>query len=152
MLASRSGHVPERPRFHRAGPQSPLQRPGANGASRRGGRVIPFVKAHACGNDFLVVQEDLAGIEARDALTRRLCHRNQGIGADGIEFLTWEGERQARIRLYNADVSIAEISGNGTRCAAAWIAYETQAGPGDDIVLETDAGRRVCRIDNRTGQ
>ena len=103
--------------------------------------MIPFVKAHACGNDFLVVQEDLAGIEPRDELTRRLCHRNQGIGADGVEFLTWEGERRGRIRLHNADGSIAEISGNGTRCVAAWIAYETKAGPGDEIVLETDAGR-----------
>ena len=53
--------------------------------------MIPFVKAHACGNDFLVVQENLAGVEPRDELTRRLCHRNQGIGADGVEFLTWEG-------------------------------------------------------------
>jgi diaminopimelate epimerase len=114
--------------------------------------VIPFVKAHACGNDFLVIQENLAGVEARDALTRRLCHRNQGIGADGIEFLTWEGQRRGRIRLHNADGSIAEISGNGTRCAAAWIGYETKAGPGDEIVLETDAGPRVGRIDGRTGQ
>jgi diaminopimelate epimerase len=114
--------------------------------------VIPFVKAHACGNDFLVVQENLAGIEARDALARRLCHRNLGIGADGVEFLTWEGRRQGNIRLHNADGSIAEISGNGTRCVAAWIGYETKAGPGDQIVLETDAGRRTCRIDGRLGQ
>jgi diaminopimelate epimerase len=113
--------------------------------------VIPFVKAHACGNDFLVIQEDLAGVEPRDRLTRRLCHRNSGIGADGIEFLTWGGERRGAIRLHNADGSIAEISGNGTRCAAAWIAYETKAGPGDEIVLETDAGRRICRIDSRIG-
>ena len=114
--------------------------------------MIPFVKAHACGNDFLVVQENLAGTEARNELTRRLCHRNQGVGADGVEFLTWEGKRQGKIRLHNADGSIAEISGNGTRCVAAWIAYETKGGPGDEIVLETDAGRRVCRIDDRTGQ
>jgi diaminopimelate epimerase len=113
--------------------------------------VIPFVKAHACGNDFLVVQETLAGIEARDELTRRLCHRNQGVGADGVEFLTWDGGRQGKIRLHNADGSIAEISGNGTRCVAAWMAYETKAGPGDEIVLETDAGRRICRIDACTG-
>jgi diaminopimelate epimerase len=113
--------------------------------------VIPFVKAHACGNDFLVVREDLAGIEPRPELTRRLCHRNQGIGADGVEFLTWTGDRSGRIRLHNADGSLAEISGNGTRCAAAWIAYETKAGPGDEIMLETDAGRRTCRIDGRTG-
>jgi diaminopimelate epimerase len=114
--------------------------------------VIPFVKAHACGNDFLVVQENLAGPQSRDALTRRLCHRNQGIGADGVEFLTWEGNRRGTIRLHNADGSLAEISGNGTRCAAAWIAYETQAGPGDEIILETGAGPRVCRIESRTGQ
>jgi diaminopimelate epimerase len=114
--------------------------------------LIPFVKAHACGNDFLVVQEALAGIEAKDELARRLCHRNQGIGADGVEFLAWEGNRrQGKIRLHNADGSIAEISGNGTRCAAAWIAYETKAGPGDEIVLETDAGQRICRIDACTG-
>jgi diaminopimelate epimerase len=114
--------------------------------------VIPFVKAHACGNDFLVIQENLAGVEPRDELTRRLCHRNSGVGADGVEFLTWEGKRQGKIRLHNADGSIAEISGNGTRCAAAWIAYETKAGPGDEIVLETDAGARVCQVDDRAGQ
>jgi diaminopimelate epimerase len=114
--------------------------------------MIPFVKAHACGNDFLVVRENLAGPEFRDELTRRLCHRNQGIGADGIEFLTWDGERRGKIRLYNADGSVAEISGNGTRCAAAWIAYETKCSPGDQIVLETDAGPRVCRIDSRDQQ
>ena len=74
--------------------------------------MIPFVKAHACGNDFLVIQEDLAGIEARDDLTRRLCHRNDGIGADGVEFLTWGGERRGAIRLHNVDGSVAEISGN----------------------------------------
>jgi diaminopimelate epimerase len=114
--------------------------------------VIPFVKAHACGNDFLVIQENLASAEPRAELTRRLCQRNTGIGADGVEFLTWEGKRQGKIRLHNADGSIAEISGNGTRCVAAWIAYETKAGPGDEIILETDAGPRVCRIDDRTGQ
>ena len=114
--------------------------------------MIPFVKAHACGNDFLVIQEKLAGIEARDEMARRLCRRNQGIGADGIEFLTWEGERRGAIRLHNADGSIAEISGNGTRCVAAWIGYETKAGPGDEIVLETDAGPRICRIVGRIGQ
>ena len=113
--------------------------------------MIPFVKAHACGNDFLVVQEKLAGPEPKDELTRRLCHRNYGVGADGVEFLTWAGDRTGTIHLHNADGSIAEISGNGTRCVAAWMAYETKAGPGDEIVLETDAGQRVCRIHACTG-
>jgi diaminopimelate epimerase len=114
--------------------------------------LIPFVKAHACGNDFLVIQENLAGGEAWDVLARRLCRRNQGVGADGIEFLTWQGERRGKIRLHNADGSLAEISGNGTRCVAAWMAYESKGGRGDEIVLETDAGPRLCRIEDRTGQ
>lgn len=113
--------------------------------------MIPFVKAHANGNDFLVVQDKLAGIEPRDQLTRRLCHRTQGIGADGVEFLTWNGDRRGAIRLHNADGSIAEISGNGTRCVAAWIAYETRSGPGDVVALETDAGPRTCRVDSCIG-
>ena len=75
----------------------------------------------------------------------------RGVGADGVELLTLTDKRRGTIRLHNADGSIAEISGNGTRCVAAWIAYETNAGPGDEIVLETDAGERVCRIDARTG-
>ena len=61
-------------------------------------------------------------------LTRRLCARNTGIGADGIEFFAWTetglGTKSGRIRLHNADGSIAEISGNGTRCVAAWMAEQ----------------------------
>ena len=47
---------------------------------------IPFVKAHACGNDFLIIEESLAQ-NRHAALARKLCSRNTGIGADGIEFL-----------------------------------------------------------------
>lgn len=111
--------------------------------------MIPFVKAHACGNDFLIVEDELCGAEPRDALARRLCSRNRGVGADGVEFLKLRTRRGGSIRLYNADGSLAEISGNGTRCVAAWIGYRTAAGPGDEIALETDAGVRVCRIASR---
>ncbi len=63
----------------------------------------------------------------RAELARRLCARNTGVGADGIEFFAWTNEsgpgpKSGRIRLHNADGSIAEISGNGTRCVAAWMA------------------------------
>jgi diaminopimelate epimerase len=113
--------------------------------------MIPFVKAHACGNDFLIVQENLAGKEAREDLARRLCNRNYGIGSDGVEFFTWRSRLQGKIRLYNADGSYAEISGNGTRCVAAWMAYEAKAGPGDALTLETDAGTRICDVVTRDG-
>jgi diaminopimelate epimerase len=108
--------------------------------------LISFTKAHACGNDFLVVTEDAAAGHEWAALTRRLCARNTGVGADGIEFFAWTGLRSGRIRLHNSDGSIAEISGNGTRCVAAWMAEERNAQPGDVLEIETDAGLRVCRI------
>jgi diaminopimelate epimerase len=108
--------------------------------------LIPFTKAHACGNDFLIVTEEAAANHDWVNLTRRLCARNTGIGADGIEFFAWTGERAGRIRLHNADGSIAEISGNGTRCVAAWMARERGFQPGDEVEIATDAGLRICRI------
>jgi diaminopimelate epimerase len=109
--------------------------------------LIPFTKAHACGNDFLIVTEEAA--EGRDwaNLTRRLCARSTGVGADGSEFFAWTGERSGRIRLHNADGSIAEISGNGTRCVAAWMARERGLRQGDPVEIMTDAGVRICRLD-----
>jgi len=108
--------------------------------------LISFTKAHACGNDFLIVTEDAAAGHDWTELTRRLCARNTGIGADGIEFFAWTGPRSGRIRLHNADGSIAEISGNGTRCVAAWMAEEHELQVGDEVEIKTDAGLRVCRI------
>jgi diaminopimelate epimerase len=108
--------------------------------------LISFTKAHACGNDFLIVTEEAAGSRERAALTRRMCARNTGLGADGVEFFAWTGPRSGRIRLHNADGSMAEISGNGTRCVAAWMAEQLGAKAGDSIEIETDAGVRVCNI------
>jgi diaminopimelate epimerase len=100
-----------------------------------------FAKAHACGNDFLIVEG-----KCDRELAIRLCARNTGVGADGVEFLEWMGDREGRIRLANADGSIAEMSGNGTRCAAAWMASQKHMSVGESIVLETDAGSRECRL------
>jgi diaminopimelate epimerase len=108
--------------------------------------VIPFAKAHACGNDFLIVgQEEAEGYD-KSELSQRLCDRNTGIGADGVEFFAWTGEASGRIQLYNADGSIAEISGNGTRCVAAWMSEERNSQPGDELAIETDAGIRICTL------
>jgi diaminopimelate epimerase len=112
--------------------------------------LIPFTKAHACGNDFLIVTEDAAaGYDWAD-LTRCLCARNTGIGADGVEFFAWNDIRTSsnsgRLHLYNADGSIAEISGNGTRCVAAWMAEALGCRAGDEVEIVTDAGLRVCRV------
>jgi diaminopimelate epimerase len=108
--------------------------------------LINFTKAHACGNDFLIVTEDDASGYNWADVTRRLCARNTSVGADGIEFFAWTGPKSGRIRLHNADGSVAEISGNGTRCVAAWMAHLLRAQPGDVLEISTDAGLRLCRI------
>ena len=100
-----------------------------------------FVKAHACGNDFLIVEGP-----CDPALAKRLCERHTGVGADGVEFFEAAGALSGRIRLANADGSVAEISGNGTRCVAAWLAHAQHAAPGNVITLETDAGPRPCNL------
>jgi diaminopimelate epimerase len=108
--------------------------------------LIPFVKAHACGNDFLIILEEDAEGYDRAELAQRLCERNTSIGADGVEFFSWTGDFSGRIQLFNADGSIAEISGNGTRCVAAWMADELDSAAGDELSIETDAGIRICTI------
>jgi len=108
---------------------------------------LKFVKAHACGNDFLVIEE----AEARGrhvVLARKLCERNTGIGADGIEFLDRRADGSFFLRLFNADGSEAELSGNGTRCVAAWLAASEGL---EQVALGTHGGVRMCRVVRREG-
>ena len=90
-------------------------------------KLIPFVKGQAYGNDFLLVPE--ADVEGRDltALARAMCSRHEGIGADGLMLHTF-GPTAIRMRLFNADGSASEVSGNGIRCLAA-LAVRREAWP-----------------------
>ncbi len=106
---------------------------------------IGFVKAHAYGNDFLIIEEQLAQ-GRHTALARRLCARNTGIGADGIEFLDRRADGTFFLRLFNADGSEAELSGNGTRCVAAWLA---ESEGWQEVSLGTHGGVRTCRVVRR---
>ena len=109
---------------------------------------IKFVKAHACGNDFLVMEESAAqGRHA--AMARKLCARHTGVGADGIEFLDRRADGSSFLRLFNADGSEAELSGNGTRCVAAWLAADEGV---QEVTLGTHGGPRRCRVVERKGK
>jgi diaminopimelate epimerase len=104
--------------------------------------MIPFVKAHACGNDFLIIEETLAHRRHAD-LARKLCVRNTSVGADGIEFLERKPNGEFFLRLFNADGSEAELSGNGTRCVAAWLASSEGL---EHVALGTHGGLRTCQV------
>jgi diaminopimelate epimerase len=104
--------------------------------------MIPFVKAHACGNDFLIIEETMVQRQ-HAALARKLCSRNTSVGADGIEFLERKPNGEFFLRLFNADGSEAELSGNGTRCVAAWLASSEGK---HDVALGTHGGLRTCHV------
>lgn len=106
--------------------------------------IIPFTKASACGNDFLVIE----GVHAPSdlfELSRRLCDRHNGVGADGVEWLfpALGEDADVRARLINADGSEAEISGNGTRCVAA---YLVASGGQEKLAILTGAGIKHCQL------
>src|SRR5947209_5213224 len=147
MSGWRPSFAPSR-RSTRCSPSAIRKKTKRREQGTEGGRLISFTKAHACGNDFLIVMEESVRERHWAELTRTLCARNSGVGADGVEFFAWTGPKSGRIRLHNADGSVAEISGNGTRCVAAWMTEAIEAGAGDALHIETDAGMRVCHIDS----
>jgi diaminopimelate epimerase len=104
--------------------------------------AIPFVKATACGNDFLIIDATYAPADL-GAFTRHVCDRHFGIGADGVEWLYPASDADIRARLFNADGSEAEISGNGTRCVAACLASEH---PREKVIIRTGAGVKSCTL------
>lgn len=106
------------------------------------GRCIPFIKAGACGNDFLLIDRALAPQDIA-GFTRRVCDRHEGIGADGVEWMSPHFSSDLEITLINADGSPAEISGNGTRCVAAYIC-STQAK--ERVSILTGAGPKICSL------
>ncbi len=109
--------------------------------------MTKFVKAHACGNDFLIIEESAAHHRHAE-LAKRLCARNTSVGADGIEFLERRADGMFFLRLFNSDGSEAELSGNGTRCVAAWLAASEGL---DEVSLGTHGGVRTCKVISSDG-
>jgi diaminopimelate epimerase len=101
---------------------------------------VTLVKAHAFGNDFLLLEEgELPPDIDRPGFARATCERHRGIGADGL--IIYHGTSDSvRMSLLNADGSYSEVSGNGVRCLAAWIAARTAMQAGAWIEVTTDAG------------
>jgi len=108
--------------------------------------VVPFVKASACGNDFLIIDGIYAPADL-NGFSRQICDRHHGVGADGVEWLFPAQDADVRARLFNADGSEAEISGNGTRCVAAYMCSEQAK---EKIVLRTGAGLKTCTLTARS--
>jgi diaminopimelate epimerase len=111
---------------------------------------VRVIKAHAFGNDFLLIEaSEVASVRDRPALARELCDRHKGIGADGLMVYIDTARRMA---LLNADGSYSEVSGNGVRCLAAWLAMKERLDVGGHIAIETDAGVKDLELLEKDGR
>jgi len=107
-----------------------------------------FTKIHSLGNDFLVVdQEEISEIPDISNFARNICERHTGVGADGLLFISVKDRAKGQVsfRIFNADGTEAEISGNGLRCAAACLYYQKKI-ESPRILFSTTAGNRECNL------
>jgi len=117
---------------------------------------LNFIKFHGFGNDYIVIDAE----QFRDPgnlgeFARRICNRHYGAGADGIAVVSPSPDEDAdfRVRIFNPDGSEAALSGNGTRCAAAFLYYQ-KLWLAEELRLTTRAGvkRYVLREDDGHGK
>ena len=106
--------------------------------------ILSFTKLHGDENDFIISWADQAPETGWPDIARRICARTTGIGADGW-MLVWRELGGLRTRLFNSDGSEAEISGNGTRCAAAFALLKGAAAP-PTVLITTAAGPKSLRL------
>lgn len=107
---------------------------------------IPYLKAHGAKNDFLLTPvAALPGGVVMADVARAICDRHTGVGADGwLHVGPGSAGADGEIHLYNADGSVAEISGNGTRCAAAFLIYRGLKAT--EVRIRTGAGVKHLRL------
>ncbi|MDA8432595.1 MAG: diaminopimelate epimerase [Nitrospiraceae bacterium] len=104
---------------------------------------LEFTKMHGLGNDFVLIdcREKPFGdrLPAMADLSRRLCHRRFGVGADQVLLLYPSDVADCRMKIFNADGSEVEMCGNGIRCLARYI-WDRKISEGDALSVETAAG------------
>ena len=110
--------------------------------------VIEFTKMHGAGNDYIYV--DCFNHPTPDdpaELSRQVSDRHKGIGADGLILICPSQVADARMRMFNADGSEAEMCGNGIRCVAKYL-FDHDICRQNNIAIETGAG--ILALDVRT--
>ncbi len=111
--------------------------------------TYPFTKWVGSGNDFVVVdavRRPWVALRRRwPAVSRMLCDRHAGVGADGLLVLERSKAADARMRVFNPDGSEAEMCGNGARCVARYVSERGRAN-GRPVTIETRAGILSARV------
>lgn len=106
---------------------------------------MQFSKYHALGNDYLVLDPKNGSLPDEAGIVR-ICHRNFGLGSDGILYGPLETDKaDFGLRILNPDGSEAEKSGNGLRIFARYL-YDTGAVKNDAFTVDTPGGIVTCKI------
>lgn len=104
-----------------------------------------FFKYHGLGNDFVVLDRRGSGVDVDEGLTRRLCDRHFGVGADGVLVILPEAGVAGRMMVHNADGSLAQMCGNGLRCVVKHLAEHSPGRP-SQLSVATGAGVLDCAL------
>ncbi|HWQ79497.1 MAG TPA: diaminopimelate epimerase [Anaerovoracaceae bacterium] len=107
--------------------------------------MIRFSKYHGCGNDFVILTEEDAGGRPYPELAEEICHRQLGVGADGLIIVRQE---PLEMIYFNSDGSRAPMCGNGIRCFAKYC-FDEGICSLDEYPVETLAGTMRVRIVSR---
>src|SRR5271170_7072940 len=101
---------------------------------------IAFTKYHALGNDYIVINPKDLHLPLTTEQVKTICHRNFGIGSDGILLgpLPAENARYA-LKIYNPDGSLAEKSGNGLRIFSRYL-WDSKLVGEEEFAIQTDGG------------
>ncbi|MCI0406459.1 MAG: diaminopimelate epimerase, partial [candidate division Zixibacteria bacterium] len=100
---------------------------------------LKFHKLEAAGNDFVLMEGRNLSEGSFGSLAKRLCHRHTGVGADGLIILEKGRAIKWRMRIFNADGSDGQFSGNGARCLAHLL-FKLRKAKGSRAVFETVRG------------
>jgi len=105
--------------------------------------MIPFVKGHGLGNDYLVIEESDLPRPLTEAAIARICDRNLGVGSDGILLRVASSRADFGLRIFNPDGSEAEKSGNGLRIFAKYL-WDHGHTTARTFTVDTRGGRVEC--------
>lgn len=111
---------------------------------------MKITKLHSLGNDFIIIDEkETPGIKEKEVLARQICKRHTGVGADGLLAINIKNKTKGMVdfRIFNADGTEPAVSGNGLRCAAAYLYHQKKIDP-KRVLFNTTVGSRECEFIN----
>ena len=117
--------------------------------------ILPFYKYHGSGNDFIIIdnRRNIFNFQGfmKQAAIAGICHRQYGIGADGMMIIQPDQKADFRMEYYNADGREGSLCGNGSRCAVAF-AHQTDIIKGKKAVFTAFDGMHNAEITNISQQ